>query len=67
MCRYRANFSSKEVIFSDVIKFVDGGIYMWIFSLLVVIGVGTIVGFLKEQSSQNKRIIDLLEEISKNK
>ena len=40
---------------------------MWIFSLLVVIGVGTIVGFLKEQSSQNKRIIDLLEEISKNK
>lgn len=40
---------------------------MWIFSLLIVIGVGTIVGFLKEQSNQNKRIIKLLEEINKTK
>ncbi|WP_421383294.1 hypothetical protein ACOJQI_02675 [Bacillus salacetis] len=40
---------------------------MWIFTLLIVIGVGTIVGFLKEQSKQNKRIIELLEEISQNK
>lgn len=38
---------------------------MWLFSLLIVIGVGTIVGFLKEQSNQNKRIIELLEEINK--
>ncbi|WP_281248918.1 hypothetical protein [Bacillus alkalicellulosilyticus] len=38
---------------------------MWIFLLLIVIGVGTIVGYLKEQSNQNKRIIELLEEINK--
>ncbi|WP_416150082.1 hypothetical protein ACM26V_03540 [Salipaludibacillus sp. HK11] len=36
---------------------------MWILLLFVVIGVGTIVGYLKEQSNQNKRIIELLEEI----
>ncbi|WJV31892.1 hypothetical protein QTG56_25000 (plasmid) [Rossellomorea sp. AcN35-11] len=40
---------------------------MWIFALLIVVGVGTIVGFLKEQSKQNKRIIELLEEINQNK
>ncbi|WP_264191589.1 hypothetical protein [Metabacillus litoralis] len=40
---------------------------MWIFSLLIVVGVGTIIGFLKEQSNQNKRIIELLEEIKQNK
>jgi preprotein translocase subunit YajC len=40
---------------------------MWILLLLVVIGVGTIVGLLKEQSNQNKRIIELLEEIKKEK
>jgi len=40
---------------------------MWILLLLVVIGVGTIVGYLKEQSNQNKRIIELLEEIKKEK
>lgn len=39
---------------------------MWILSLLIVIGVGTIVGLLKEQSKQNKIIIELLEEINKN-
>lgn len=39
---------------------------MWILSLLIVVGVGTIVGFLKEQSQQNKRIIELLEEINQN-
>ncbi|WP_268874499.1 hypothetical protein [Rossellomorea aquimaris] len=40
---------------------------MWIFSVLIVVGVGTIVGFLKEQFKQNKRIIELLEEINQNK
>ncbi|EDL65744.1 hypothetical protein [Bacillus sp. SG-1] len=40
---------------------------MWILALLIVVGVGTIVGFLKEQSKQNKRIIELLEEINQNK
>jgi hypothetical protein len=40
---------------------------MWIFTLLIVVGVGTIVGFLKEQSNQNRRIIELLEEINRNK
>jgi preprotein translocase subunit YajC len=39
---------------------------MWFFYLLIVVGVGTMVGFLKEQSNQNKRIIELLEEINKN-
>lgn len=39
---------------------------MWILSLLIVIGIGTIVGFLKEQSNQNKRIIELLEKTGKN-
>lgn len=39
---------------------------MWLFSLLIVIGVGTIVGFLKEQSNQNKRIIELLKDVNKN-
>jgi preprotein translocase subunit YajC len=38
-----------------------------IFSLLIVVGMGTIVGFLKEQSNQNKRITELLEEINQNK
>ncbi|WP_262359931.1 hypothetical protein [Gracilibacillus massiliensis] len=38
---------------------------MWIFTLLIVVGVGTICGFLKEQSKQNKRIIELLEEIKR--
>lgn len=32
----------------------------------VVIGIGTIIGLLKEQSNQNKRIIELLEERKKN-
>ena len=36
---------------------------MWILILLVVIGMGTIVGLLKEQSNQNKKIIELLEEM----
>ncbi|MFN7253490.1 MAG: hypothetical protein ACK4M9_22355 [Anaerobacillus sp.] len=40
---------------------------MWILLLLVLIGVGTIVGYMKEQSKQNKRIIELLEEINKKK
>ncbi|WP_255639629.1 hypothetical protein [Aquibacillus saliphilus] len=40
---------------------------MWILLLLVVIGVGTIVGLLKEQSNQNKKIIKILEDINKNK
>ncbi|MGO4889438.1 hypothetical protein ACJ2A9_16945 [Anaerobacillus sp. MEB173] len=40
---------------------------MWVILLLIVIGVGTIVGLLKEQSNQNKRIIELLEEINKGK
>ncbi|WP_276608227.1 hypothetical protein [Aquibacillus halophilus] len=40
---------------------------MWIFTLLIAVGVGTIVGFMKEQSSQNKRIIELLEEIKRDK
>jgi preprotein translocase subunit YajC len=40
---------------------------MWIFLLFIVIGVGTIIGFLKEQSKQNKRIIELLEEIKQKK
>ncbi|WP_259458017.1 hypothetical protein [Salipaludibacillus neizhouensis] len=40
---------------------------MWILLLLVVIGVDTIVGQLKEQSNQSKRIIELLEEIKKGK
>jgi preprotein translocase subunit YajC len=44
-----------------------GGVYVWILLLLIVIGVGTIVGLLKEQSNQNKRIIELLEDINKNK
>ena len=39
---------------------------MWIFSILIVVGVGTIVGILKEQSMQNKRIIELLEQINQN-
>lgn len=37
---------------------------MWIFLLFIVIGIGSIVGFLKEQSTQNKRIIELLEEMN---
>ncbi|WP_332699483.1 hypothetical protein [Halalkalibacter lacteus] len=41
--------------------------WIWILLLLIVIGVGTIVGLLKEQSNQNKRIIELLEDINKNK
>ncbi|WP_257008412.1 hypothetical protein [Bacillus sp. FJAT-45350] len=36
---------------------------MWILILIIVIGMGTIIGYLKEQSSQNKRIIELLEDI----
>ncbi|MDG5471314.1 hypothetical protein P6709_06110 [Jeotgalibacillus sp. ET6] len=38
---------------------------MWIFILLIVIGIGTIVGYMKEQSNQNKRIIALLEEMNR--
>jgi preprotein translocase subunit YajC len=30
---------------------------------IVVIGIGTMIGLLKEQSSQNKKIIKLLEKI----
>ncbi|MGO4890636.1 hypothetical protein ACJ2A9_23120 [Anaerobacillus sp. MEB173] len=37
---------------------------LWILLLLVVIGIGTIIGYLKEQSNQNKRIIELLEEMN---
>jgi hypothetical protein len=48
-------------------SFLGGGDYMWIFLLFIVIGVGTIIGFLKEQSKQNKRIIELLEEIKQTK
>ncbi|WP_255717036.1 hypothetical protein [Salipaludibacillus sp. CUR1] len=40
---------------------------MWILILLAVIGIGTIIGYLKEQTKQNKRMIELLEEINKNK
>lgn len=40
---------------------------MWILWLLIFIGVGTIIGLLKEQSNQNKRMIELLEGINKNK
>lgn len=39
---------------------------MWVLLLFVLIGVGTIVGFLKEQSKQHKRIIELLEKINEN-
>lgn len=39
---------------------------MWLLLILIVIGIGTIIGLLKEQSNQNKRIIELLEE-EKNK
>jgi hypothetical protein len=48
-------------------SFLGGGNFMWIFLLFIVIGVGTIIGFLKEQSKQNKRIIELLEEIKQKK
>ncbi len=57
----------KYLLYNNVIKFVNVGIYMWILLLLVVIGVDTIVGQLKEQSNQSKRIIELLEEIKKGK
>jgi hypothetical protein len=36
---------------------------MLLFFIVVVIGIGTIIGLLKEQLNQNKRIIKLLEEI----
>ncbi|WP_404460803.1 hypothetical protein [Sutcliffiella horikoshii] len=38
---------------------------LWILLFLVVIGIGTIIGLLKEQLNQNKRIIELLEERKK--
>lgn len=47
--------------------FYGGSVYMWIFLLIVIIGLGTIIGFLKEQSKQNKKIIEILEDINKNK
>jgi hypothetical protein len=36
---------------------------LYLFLGIVVIGIGTMVGLLKEQSSQNKKIIKLLEKI----
>jgi preprotein translocase subunit YajC len=36
---------------------------LYLFLGFVVIGIGTMIGLLKEQSSQNKKIIKLLEEI----
>jgi len=39
---------------------------LWILLILVVTGIVTIIGLLKEQLNQNKRIIELLEERKKN-
>ncbi|MGJ9384499.1 hypothetical protein [Salipaludibacillus sp. CF4.18] len=39
---------------------------MWILLTLIIIGVGTIIGQLKEQTNQNERIIELLKESNKN-
>ncbi|WNF38357.1 hypothetical protein RJD24_08020 [Bacillaceae bacterium IKA-2] len=38
---------------------------MWILILFIIIGIGTIISYLREQSQQNKKIIELLEEITK--
>ncbi len=38
---------------------------MWILILFVIIGIGTIISYLREQSIQNKKIIELLEELTK--
>ncbi|WP_409251664.1 hypothetical protein V1502_16205 [Bacillus sp. SCS-153A] len=38
-----------------------------IFLVVVVVGIGTMIGLLKEQSRQNKKIIKLLEDIKENK
>ncbi|WP_281244237.1 hypothetical protein [Anaerobacillus arseniciselenatis] len=39
---------------------------MWILIIFVIIGIGTVISYLREQSNQNKKIIELLEEINKN-
>ncbi len=38
---------------------------MWILLILILIGIGTVIGYLKEHSKQNKRIIELLEKLNK--
>jgi preprotein translocase subunit YajC len=40
---------------------------LYLFLGIVVIGIGTMIGLLKEQSNQNKKIIKLLEKIVEDK
>ncbi|MDE5416036.1 hypothetical protein [Alkalihalobacterium chitinilyticum] len=38
---------------------------MWIFLVIIIIGLGTVIGYLQEQTKQNKRIIELLEDLNR--
>lgn len=38
---------------------------MWILIVIVIIGIGTVISYLRDQKNQNEKIIELLQELNK--